>query len=407
MYQGEPTPKRRVPGSGIDPVKAKSSFFASPATKLDRPPQLAAQRPAPSTDKPKAASIPQLNHRQSVSVPPQWRHVVIFVLAISTALLGFKNQTQPTNAIASDSDTPAATNTNDIRETRPTVQLPSVKSITLPPIPTKKNSLKDPAIAATNVVLLDDDSKIALYDKGGDERIAIASTTKIATAMVVLEKYKLTDKVTISDEAISTIGSAVGFRRGETATVEQLLYGLMLVSGNDAAIQLSEIMAQPGDTDQSARFVVEMNNLAKRLSMTDTYFKHPAGLDDSAYSSAADMAKLMSYALKNPTFRQLIKTADYNYTSEQGYLHTFKNSNRLITSEMYYNGMLGGKTGFTPETPEGGAGHCLIVAAERNGHTLIAAVYKTYSSAPQASAEVARTLLDYGFNNFEWVSITR
>lgn len=403
MYQGEPITRRRVPGSGIDPIKAKSSLFASPTKQLERPPQLSATRPAATTPKAKVASIPQLN-RKAMSIPPQWRHVAIFVLAISTALVGFKNQTQPTNAIASDGTVPAIQNTD---AAHPTVQLPSVKSISLPPIPTKKTVGKDPAIAATNVILLDNDSKVALYDKGGDERIAIASTTKIATAVVALENYKLNDKVTLSSDAINTIGSAVGFRKGETATVEELLYGLMLVSGNDAAVQLSEMMAQPSDADQSARFVAEMNNLAKRLSLSDTYFKHPAGLDDSAYSSAADMAKLMSYALKNPTFRQLIKTADYSYTSEQGYLHTFKNSNRLITSEMYYTGMLGGKTGFTPETPEGGAGHCLIVAAERNGHTLIAAVYKTYSSAPQASAEVARTLLDYGFNNFDWVSITR
>jgi D-alanyl-D-alanine carboxypeptidase len=150
-----------------------------------------------------------------------------------------------------------------------------------------------------------------------------------------------------------------------------------------------------------------MNKLARQLNMNDTNFTQPAGLDDGAYSSASDMAKMMSYALKDKTFIKLIGHASYEYTAPEGYRHTFTNSNRLITQEMFYPGIIGGKTGFTPETPEGGAGHCLIVAAERNGHTVIAAVYRTYSQTPQASAEVAKAALDYAFNNYTWQEITR
>lgn len=339
------------------------------------------------------------------TLPKQWRHALVFGLAIVSGLVGFQYQAPTDNAIASDEAVPQQA--EGVTYDRPVVQLPSIKSLVLPPVPVKKTEGKDPFMGSVYALLLDDKSKVALYEKEADERIAIASTTKIATAVVALRNYRLTDRVTISETAASQIGSGVGFRVGETATIEQLLYGLMIVSGNDAAVALAEQMAQPEDTDKTARFIDAMNKLAKELQMNDTYFKNPAGLDDSAYSSARDMAKLMSYGLKDKNFKSMISKADYQYTSPEGYLHTFKNSNRLVTTEMYYDGIIGGKTGFTPETPEGGAGHCLIVAAERNGHTLVAAVFRTYSQTPQASAEVARNLLNYGFDNFAWQDIVR
>lgn len=339
--------------------------------------------------------------------------MLVIGLAIAAGLVGVGQQLPTINVSASEGAESASgpqkpqAATQQLKLAGISVQLPEIKSIKLPPVPVKKTEGKDPFIGATNVIVLDDASKIPLYEKDADKRIAVASTTKVATAMVALKHYNLSDKVTISPAAAGQIGSAVGFRVGETATIEQLLYGLMIVSGNDAAYALAEQLAQPGDADPTERFITEMNKLARQLSMNDTNFKQPAGLDDSAYSSAADMAKMMSYAIKNKAFKEIIGHADYEYTSPGGQLHKFHNSNRLSTEEMFYPGIIGGKTGFTPETPEGGAGHCLIVAAERNGHTLIAAVYRTYSQTPQASAEVAKAALDYAFNNYTWQEITR
>lgn len=394
--------------------QAKLSFGLSKSAPPTRPaiPQL----PSLPTVKAPKVQIPDAPVFPVMPLFKQWRHVLVIALAFIATVVGlgqnFSGNTSASDLIGGASSGNATTSTTaqprvlGAAISKANVQLPEVKSIELPPVPTKNENAKAPLINAANAIILDDESKLPLYEKGADQRIPIASTTKVVTAIVALKHYDPNEKVSISASAAGVIGSAVGFRVGETATVEQLLYGLMMVSGNDAAYMLAEHMAQPGDTDKMSRFVDEMNKTAKELSMTNSYFKNPAGLDDSAYSTPADMAKALSFALKSDEFKKIFKTPTYEYTSAEGYRHTFTSSNRLLTDEMHYNGIIGGKTGYTPEA-EGGAGHCLIAAAERNGHILIAAIYKTYSSAPQASAEVARAALDYGFNNFTWQPVSR
>lgn len=325
------------------------------------------------------------------TLPGQWRHISIVILAVFLAVVGFERHSAASPADAQPLD--------QTRE-QPTVSLPSIQSISLPPIPVKKSGLGEPSFTAANIILIDEASKIVLYEKQPRVRKSIASTTKIASAVVALEHYDLNQVVTIPEEARAAIGSAVTFKPGEPATIEQLLHGLLIVSGNDAAVALAQLMPE-------GQFVAKMNELAKRLGMSDTYFLDPAGLNDQGYSTASDMAKLLGYALRNKTFAQIVKLGKYEYTSPQGYLHTFESSNRLVREEMYYSGILGGKTGYTPKTAEGGAGHCIVVAASRDGHELIAVVLETYSQTPQASAEVSRSLFDYGYSNFTWQSFVR
>lgn len=334
-------------------------------------------------------------------IPKQWRHVSIIALASLVATIGIERQTLPYSAASTTIATQAA-----VSISRPAVLLPSIKNIALPPLPVRKAGTKDPLIAANKVILIDEASQLPLYAKKSGTRAAIASTTKLATAIVAIENSPdLSKPIQISEATVSQIGSAVGFRVNETATISQLLHGLLIVSGNDAAYALAEQLGNGPEPTKA--FIDKMNELAKRLKMDNTYFHDPAGLNDAGYSSAADMAKLMSYSLRHQLLTEIMQLAEYEYTAPEGFRHVLKNSNRLVTPELYYDGIIGGKTGFTPKTVDGGAGHCLVVAASRNGHRLVAVILDTHSQAPEASAQVARALFDYGFNNFEWQTLTR
>lgn len=344
-------------------------------------------------------------------MPPQWRHFSIAALAALVAMIGVE-QSSFTGSSSSTTNQTSATDQTAVRQVRaysgPIVQLPKVESISLPPIPVRNPRVKEPFVPVSYAVLIDEATQLPLYEKQADQQTAVASTTKIITALVALEKYPdLNQRVQVSSSAINQIGSSVGFRAGETATIRQLLHGLMIVSGNDAALVLAEQLTPVGGSDSTTAFVNEMNKLAQRLGMRNSRFQDPAGLDDQGYSTAGDMAKAMTEVLKKPELAKIMGLADYQYTSLEGYLHVFKSSNRLVTEEMFYQGIIGGKTGYTPKIAEGGAGHCLVAAAERQGHKLIAVVLDTHDHTPQASAEVAKQLFDFGFQNFTWQSIDR
>lgn len=235
--------------------------------------------------------------------------------------------------------------------------------------------------------------------------MAMASTTKMMTARVVRHHADLKEEVTISPKAASQIGSIMGVYAGEKITVQDLLYGALLVSGNDASQALAEHVGgkllnnpQASPEEKTARFVTEMNAEADRLFLENTHFINPVGLDDVGHhSTAVDLAKLASLLLKDPFLKQAIATSDitvYNTAGTDRFdLH---NSNRLL-ADVPYAGMQGGKTGYTDE-----AGHCLIVSATRNGVTLVAAILHTQEDTKEASAMEARKLLDLGFNSIRW-----
>lgn len=260
--------------------------------------------------------------------------------------------------------------------------------------PQKINNFKESNIWADSYVLLDQDSFYPLSQKNMDKRVPIASTTKIMTAIIVLENYNLQDIVTISQNASVQIGSDTFLGAGEKITVNDLLYCLLIKSGNDSAMALAEHL-----TGNYEDFVEKMNEKSKYLGLKNTEFKDPAGLNDSGYSTPHELAIIASYAMKNKIFKEIVRTNEITIISNDGIAHKLDNSNRLIKFDenLYYPEALGIKTGFTPE-----AGHCLVAAAQKNNHLLISVILKTYEDTVEASAKESKKLLEWGFDNYQW-----
>lgn len=245
-------------------------------------------------------------------------------------------------------------------------------------------------------MLVDGDSGSLLASKSEDEKTPIASTTKIMTAVIALENYDLNEVVTTPPAATSQTPTLVNLRSGEEISVFELLNCLLIKSGNDAAFAIATHMDQPANSDIRP-FVDKMNNKAKELGMKSTHYEDPAGLNDSGYSTASDLAIVTRYALQNSTFRQVVKTPEYTAkNTTETFFHKLENSNRLITTYQY-PGAIGVKTGFTYA-----ASHSLVAAAKRENHTLIAVILSTYVDSASASADEARKLLDWGFANVIW-----
>ena len=214
---------------------------------------------------------------------------------------------------------------------------------------------KADAISADHAILLDATTDRVLFEKDADSKALIASTTKIMTALVVCEQTNVLDRVRIPKEAIGIEGSSMYLREGEVMTVQELLYGLMLHSGNDAAVALAIYC---GGTVEG--FAQLMNDKAHRLGLTGTHFENPHGLDSPMhYSTARDMAVLAAYAMENPIFA---KTVSAKSVSAGG--RTLRNHNKLLWR---LEGADGVKTGFTKA-----AGRILVSSATRQGRRLIA-----------------------------------
>ncbi len=251
----------------------------------------------------------------------------------------------------------------------------------------------DPVVRAKYAILIDAGSFYSLYKKNAYTPVPVASTTKIMTALVVLERYNLEDAVTISKKAVRQIGSSTGLRAGEAITVGSLLKALLIQSGNDAAYALAE---HGGSVDQ---FVEQMNIKAWELGMRSTKFKDPAGLDDDGYSTAHDLAILAAAAAQEKIIVDISQTAQTTISSTDGLQrHALNNSNRLVTEEMYFPGAIGLKTGFTPA-----AGHTLVAVAERGGRMLISVILLTLDDTKEASARESYKLLSWGFANHHWL----
>ncbi len=230
-----------------------------------------------------------------------------------------------------------------------------------------------PAVSAASFVLMDADSGRVLLAKAETDERAIASTTKIMTALVALENSRLTDTATVRREYLRE-GSSMYLAEGETLTMESLLYGLMLPSGNDAA----ECVA--GCCGGREAFVRRMNEKAAALGMTHTLFTNPSGLDEEGHRSCAlDLARLMSYAMCDPAFARIVSTA----TASAG-TRSMTNHNKLLGS---VEGCVGGKTGYT-----GAAGRTLVTCAERGGLRFVAVTLHDGGDWQDHAA-----LYDYGF----------
>ena len=208
-------------------------------------------------------------------------------------------------------------------------------------------------VSAAAAVLMDADSGRLLYDKNGEKRMLIASTTKLMTALVALEQGGLQQEITVTGGHMAE-GSSMYLRPGEKLTLETLLYGLLLSSGNDAALAVTECMGG------AVPFVARMNEKAAELGMENTHFANPNGLDDEAhYSTAEDMAKLAAAAMYDPVLRRVASTKTARIGGR-----TLTNHNKLLSR---VEGCVGLKTGYTRA-----AGRTLVSCAERDGVRLVA-----------------------------------
>ena len=231
-----------------------------------------------------------------------------------------------------------------------------------------------PALSATAAVLMDADTGEILYEKNADKQMLIASTTKIMTALVTLEHAALQQEVVVTQNHMVE-GSSMYLAPGERVTVEELLYGLLLCSGNDAALALAE-----GCCGSVEAFVEEMNRKAAALGMDGTSFANPNGLDDPQhYSTAADMARLASCAVQDPVFVRFASTIQVATAGR-----TMSNHNRLLRT---VDGCIGLKTGYTMA-----AGRTLVSCVTRGGRTLVAVTLQDGNDW-----EDHRSLYEFGF----------
>ena len=254
-------------------------------------------------------------------------------------------------------------------------------------IPLKINAIET---SARSAILMDIDSNRVLYEKNIHEIKSVASISKIMTATVAIESGKLDDKVIVGDEINDAYGSGIYIKVGEELTLRDLLYGLMLRSGNDAALAIAKYVG--GDVDT---FVKMMNDKAKELKMTNTTFNNPSGLDQEKgnYSTAYDMAILTSYAMKLDEYRTITSTKKYTLTTNKN-TYSWINKNKLLSMYKYTTG---GKTGFTEI-----AKRTLVTTASRDNLNLVVVTLNDGNDWMDH-----QSLFEYGFNNFTNINILK
>lgn len=258
-----------------------------------------------------------------------------------------------------------------------------------------------PTLYCNDNILMDAETGNVLFEKNGYSKIYPASTTKVLTAILVLENLPLDEKVVASQRAINSvpIGSSVmGIKQGEIFSVENLLYGLILPSGNDAAIVLAEAVS--GNVDD---FVVLMNSKANEIGCLNTHFSNPHGFyDESHYSTPYDMALILKYAMKYDEFRKIAQTKSWELpiTNKTDTTRILKNNNRLLDEDysIFYPYALGGKTGYTIESRGTYIGY-----AKKDDKLLIVGNFDGSQNINGKNARFldAISLCDYGFLNYD------
>ena len=237
--------------------------------------------------------------------------------------------------------------------------------------------------SARSAILMDIDSNRVLYEKNIHEVRSVASISKIMTAVIAIESGKLDDKVIIGEEIKKAYGSGIYIQVGEEITLRDLLYGLMLRSGNDAALAIAKYTG--GSVEE---FVNLMNDKAEELKMTNTTFNNPSGLDNDKgnYSTAYDMALLTSYAMKLDEYRKITSTKKYTLTTNKN-TYSWINKNKLLSIYKYSTG---GKTGFTEI-----AKRTLVSTATKDNTNLVVVTLNDGNDWNDH-----RNLFEYGFNNY-------
>jgi len=262
--------------------------------------------------------------------------------------------------------------------------------------PVNYTGQKPPLLTAKSAVVMDKNSSVVIYAKNENLWVLPASTVKIMTALVALDYYRPEDILTVGE--VNDFGQTMKLVEGERITVENLLYGLLVASANDAAL----VLAQNYPGGQKA-FVVAMNRKAAILNLGNTYFANPTGLDsdeegnllaDFSYTTALDLARLAAEAFKNPLFSQIVKTEKITVTDVSGKIsHQLFNINQLLGK---VEGLKGGKTGWTEE-----AGECFVAYTEKEGKEIITVVLGSKDRFGET-----KKLIDWVFTNYRWVEIT-
>lgn len=257
-------------------------------------------------------------------------------------------------------------------------------------IQTASKASDEPKINSRYAIVLDRKSKAIIYGKNEKDKTKMASTTKIMTSIIVIENANLSEIVEISSKAAATGGSRLKIKKGDKITVKDLLYGLMLRSGNDAAVALAEHIG--GSIEGFAEL---MNNKAKDLELNNTHFVTPHGLDaEEHYTTAYELAILTDYALNNEILANIVKTKSCNININ-GYSRTISNTNELLGN---LNGVYGVKTGFTNE-----AGRCLVTSIKRGEMDIICVVLGADTKKIRTTDSVK--LIEYTFSNFKSINI--
>lgn len=238
--------------------------------------------------------------------------------------------------------------------------------------------------SATSAILMDIDSDRVLYAKDIHRVRSVASISKIMTAIVAIENADIKSNVTIGEEISKAYGSAIYIKIGEVMTLEDLLYGLMLRSGNDAALAIANYAG--GSVEH---FVEMMNEKAKEIGMIESTFNNPSGLDEDKgnYSSAYDMAILTSYAMQNETYKKIVGTTKYTLKTNKN-VYSWTNKHRLLTGYEYTTG---GKTGFTEI-----ARRTLVTTASKNNTNLVVVTLNDGNDFQDH-----KNLFEYGFENYQ------
>jgi serine-type D-Ala-D-Ala carboxypeptidase (penicillin-binding protein 5/6) len=244
-----------------------------------------------------------------------------------------------------------------------------------------------PKIGGVAAILADERTGQVLFERNSNEQRAMASTTKVMTALLALERLNQNRTVVIGTEPTMVGEESLGLRAGERLTVHQLLLGLLVKSANDAAVALADAV-----DGNAAAFVRRMNARAAQLHLNETHYVTPFGLDRPGHhTSARDLARLWEAAMRRPDFRALVATRSAQIPGPPG-LRKFANTDMLLGS---YQWVEGGKTGFTND-----AGRCLVASASRGGRHLVAVVLGSQNAFPDV-----RALFEYGFTAFDWVRV--
>lgn len=252
------------------------------------------------------------------------------------------------------------------------------------------DSAEEPNLNSRAAIIYDRNSKEVIYGKEENTKRKMASTTKIMTCMVVLEKGELTDTVIVSKKAAGTGGSRVGLKTGDKVSVQDLLYGLMLCSGNDAAVALAEHVG--GSVEGFADL---MNEKARQLNLSSTHFVTPHGLDNEEhYTTAYELAIMADNALKNNTFSSIVGTKNITININ-GKPRNLSNTNELLGSMA---GVYGVKTGFT-----NGANRCLVTSCKRENLDIITVVLGADTKKFRTQDSIK--LINYAMNNYKEINM--